>query len=134
MLVHGTANPQGEEDGYVGMYLSQSDIRNIVHTNELVGKPVLLEHGGDCVGKVISAWEFNGKLDILVDLPSDQLNSRLAGSFVASNCVRDFSLGYKVQMSSKRDDVATIGKKHIVEVSLVRKGARNDCHIKNFQR
>lgn len=129
MLIHGTANPEGEANGYKGAYLNEQDIRQIVNNRELIGKPVLLEHDGESVGNVVSAWEYGGKLDILVSLPDNNFKSRVASSFVASKCLKDFSLGYKLQMSGKN-----AMKKRVVEVSLVKKGARPQCHIKKYER
>lgn len=134
MLVHGTCNPVGESDAYSGVYLRADEIARIVKGNELVGKPVLLEHDGDSVGKVVSAWEYDGQLDVLVDIPTDEVWGSIASACVAANCLRDFSLGYKVQMSGARGAGMTVGEKQIVEVSLVKKGAREHCHIKNFHR
>lgn len=74
---------------------------------------------GDPVGEIVSAWEFDKKLDILVNLNAESLESKLAESFVATKILRDFSLGYKIQFSkNKKMDK----NKNFVEVSLVRKG------------
>ena len=130
MFVHGTCNPAGESGDYVGVYLNDADIDRVVNSGDLIGKPVLLEHQGDGVGRVVSCWKYNNKLDILVELEREDFLGKLAGSCVASGCVRDFSLGYKMTMSANRE----FGEKRMVEVSLVKKGARHDCHIKNFAR
>eukprot|EP00961_Rhodomonas_salina_P072804 978186-Rhodomonas_salina.1 len=134
MLVHGTCNPTGEKAGYSGVYLSADDISRIVSHKELVGKPVLVEHGGNKVGSVISAWEHDGRLDVVVSLPRDSFDSCIAGAFVSSECLKDFSLGYKVQMSDLGNENGSLktGKKTMVELSLVKTGARSNCHIKNF--
>lgn len=109
--------------------MNKNDIQQILQNSDLIGKPVLLEHGGDKIGEIISAWEYQGKLDILVELPEDEFRSRVAGSFVATQCLKDFSLGYMLQMSGNE----SIGKK-VVEVSLVKKGARPNCHIRQYCR
>lgn len=41
------------DDGYVGVFLTENDIQDIVKNQTLVGKPVLLEHGGKTVLKKI---------------------------------------------------------------------------------
>jgi len=134
MLIHGTCNPTGMDAHYNGVYLKKQDILDIVQSRELIDKPVLLEHEENApVGRVISAWDYNGKLDIIVDVPADSLWGSVANACVATSRLKDFSLGYKVAMS--HDDSSgrgLVGKKKIVEVSLVRKGARHDCHIHNY--
>eukprot|EP00961_Rhodomonas_salina_P143104 1925902-Rhodomonas_salina.2 len=135
MLVHGTCNPIGEANDYNGVFLRKNDIERIVGGSDLVGKPVLLEHGGDAVGRVVSAWEHRGALDVVVELVADSFEGSLASTFVASKCVNDFSLGYKVEMTrSGACSGVSVGRKTIVELSLVKKGAREKCHIKNFCR
>ena len=128
MLVHGTCNPAGMEEGYVGVYLSEKDICDVVKSRDLEGKPVFMEHRGQKVGQVVSAWQFNGKLDVLVNIADDDFTSRVAGTYVAAGCLRDFSLGYNVKASKS----GIHAEKKMLEVSLVKKGARDDCHIKNY--
>eukprot|EP00961_Rhodomonas_salina_P291719 3932252-Rhodomonas_salina.1 len=119
MLVHGTCNPIGEAECYNGVYLKDSDIKRIVAEKELINKPVLVEHEGNQIGTVVSAWQHDGKLDILVDVNNESFESCVARSFVASNCLRDFSLGYKVCMSMRDDSqIDVVDVKKVVEVSL----------------
>lgn len=143
MKVHGVANPVGESDEYAGVYLRKDDIKRIVENGELIGKPVLLEHDAhSVVGRVDSAWSYRDRLDLIVDLPDDKFWSIAAGSMVAGDTIRDFSLGYKVNMTAARPldggngsgggKMVCVGRKEMVEVSLVRKGARPNCHILNF--
>jgi hypothetical protein len=80
----------------------------------------------------VSAWEYDGQLDVLVELPNDDLWGSIAGACVASNALRDFSLGYKVRMSDSSSGGLQVGSKSMIELSLVKKGARQNCHIKNF--
>mgnify|MGYP003688369457 CR=1 FL=1 len=54
--------------------------------------------GGGDVGLIKSAWEYDGKLDIVVEINSGNALGRVAGAFVSSRCLKDFSLGYSVQV------------------------------------
>ena len=134
MLIHGTCNPCGESNDYDGVFLTSSDIEQIVGSNALVNTPVLLEHDGAPVGHVKSAWQYNDQLDVLVELNDTGFLGRVAESFVAANVLRDFSLGYKVELSRAGDNTVRVGAKKIVELSLVKTGARPNCQIKNFVR
>ncbi len=67
MLVWGTANPEGLGDSYNGLFFRAADIRQSV--DEIVGKPVKIEHKGADVGRVVSAWtDRSGKLDLLLEI------------------------------------------------------------------
>lgn len=129
MLIHGTCNPVGEEDGYGGVYLSKSDLQEIVRDKTLEGKPVLMEHGGDALGHVKTAWLYRDQLDVIVEVDRSKFAGRLAGTFVEIGALKDFSLGYKVNMSAGGN---VSGSKKMVELSLVKKGARPNCQIKNI--
>lgn len=45
---------------------------------------------------------------------------------------RDLSLGYKVGMSASRGGKLQASHKRVVEVSIVKEGARDDCHIRGW--
>jgi hypothetical protein len=96
----------------------------IVEGGELVGKPVLLEHDAkSVVGRVEAAWEHDGRLDVVVDLPKESFWAVGASSLIAGDTIRDFSLGYKITMSAGESAGSVVcGKREVVEVSLVRKG------------
>ena len=134
MYVWGTANPKGEGAGYDGMYLTGGDINTMVLDRDLVGLPVKLEHKGEAVGKIVSAWQHNGRLDLLlnVDEKSPNLDSALASQFVKGNVCKDLSLGYTVGVEQSSNGALSAGKKRVAEVSLVKQGAREKCHIHGF--
>lgn len=131
MLVYGTANPvgYGNED-YNGIYLTSDDIDKITPT--MKGVDVKIEHRGQSVGKVISAWKHNGRMDLLLELNSDTLGGVFGQAFVKNGMCQDLSLGYNVQMSRGVDGKLCASNKRVVEVSLVKTGAREDCHIRGF--
>lgn len=129
MLIWGTANPIGFGDSsYNGLYLTDSDIDRLVQDG-LVGTRVLLEHRGSDVGRVVSAWKHDGKMDMLLELDGKSLDSHFGREFVRAGLCKDLSLGYNVTMSKSESGALQAGNKRILEVSLVRTGARDDCHI-----
>ena len=77
----------------------------------------------------------NGRLDVLINVDSDNIESALVREFVRKGQCAEFSLDYKVNMSAGADGLlVSTGKKEAVEVSIVMKGARNNCHIRGFTR
>jgi hypothetical protein len=128
MLVYGTANPvgYGNED-YEGLYLTDKDLNDITPT--IVGTPVKIEHKGADVGKVVSAWKHAGRLDLILDIDGESIESVFGREFVRKGLCKDLSLGYNVQMSRSPAGFLRASNKKVVEVSLVKVGAREDCHI-----
>ena len=68
MLLWGTVNPDGEDNSHTGVLLRQTDIEQIARHASLVGKPVKLEHKGDAVGRVVSAWQHGNRLDCVLQI------------------------------------------------------------------
>ncbi len=71
---------------------------------------------------------------MLVEISKTEFLGHVAESFVAANILKDFSLGYKLELSRASDNSVRLGPKKIVELSLVKTGARPNCQIKNFVR
>jgi hypothetical protein len=133
MFVWGTANPQGEGDGYNGLFLTADDIKEAVRDKSLEGLPVKIEHKGIAVGKVVTAWDNNGKLDILVDVNEKILEGNVVSRFVRNKICNDFSLGYTVGLAfSETLQTYKPAQKKFNEVSIVRAGAREQCHIHGY--
>lgn len=133
MYIWGTANPKGEGPGYNGLFLTGDDICGVVQDESLLGLPVKIEHKGVAVGKVVTAWESQGKLDILVDVDERILEGNIVSRFVRDSICRDFSLGYTVGMKfSDSAQTYTPTQKKFNEVSIVRSGAREQCHIHGY--
>jgi len=133
MFVWGTANPPGEMDGYNGLFLTQADIQSVVQDNSLNGLPVKIEHKGIKVGSVVTAWNNNGKLDLLIDVDERVLEGDVVSRFVRNKVCNDLSLGYTVGLQySETAKTYTPAKKTFNEVSIVRAGAREKCHIHGY--
>ena len=129
MLVYGTVNPPGEKETHTGLYLTEQDISDIVESRSMHNKPILIEHKGTSVGRVVSAWKNNNRLDCVFEVDSS-VHGLFARDFIENKKTPELSLGYIVEVehsgsSSKR-------RKKIVEVSLVKKGARDNCIIHGF--
>jgi hypothetical protein len=130
MLVWGTANPEGvvDTDGGCGAYFSDSDIRKA--TSDLIDKKVLCEHSGSSIGRVLSAWEYEGCLHCIFFVDTS-LNGRVARRFIKDGVCSELSLGYLMNMcmSSNVPNRVVCGDKEVTELSIVVKGARHRCNI-----
>lgn len=129
MLVYGTCNPEGESDSHAGVYLRKDDIQRLVRTGALVDLPVKIEHAGTPVGKVISAWEHANRLDCVFRLDDNSIDSIFAQEFVKKRKCSELSLSYNVTMQHSKDGTLSGGGKELIEVSIVRQGARDNCKI-----
>ena len=131
MLVWGTANPEGLHDSYNGLFFKASELEKTA--KEIVGKPVKIEHKGVPVGSVVSAWvDGAGKLDLLLSIDKSTVEGSIISELVNVGSCRELSLGYSVRMEGSRTCEDRAGKKTVLEVPLVRKGAREKCHIHGF--
>lgn len=134
MLVVGVCNPAGEADGYNGLYLTQVEMERVVRDGAMRDLPVMAEHSGSAIGSVISTFlDDRGQLNCVMQLETDSLPADLTREFIRKGIAADLSLGYTVDIQN-RDDKLHAAAKKIVEVSIVRKGAREGCHITAFER
>jgi hypothetical protein len=132
MLVFGTCNPAGENPSHQGVYLRKDDISSLVRDGSLLDLPVKIEHMGAPVGKIVSAWEHGDRLDCVFRLDSDSIDGVLAQEFVKSRRCPELSLSYAVTMQNSADGLLTGGGKDMIEVSIVKAGARDNCLIRGF--
>ena len=133
MLLMGVCNPTGEQDTYNGLYLTRSELSSVVSDSKMRGIPVKTEHAGSEVGRVLTSFlDAQGNLNCIMELSKSSLAACLAQGFVREGLALDLSLGYTVDIQKTDNNLQAIEKK-IVEVSLVRKGARSGCHITAYQ-
>lgn len=131
-FIVGVTHPKGESDSYDGMYLKESEFEKI--SNQLVGKPLLYNHDNDCViGNVVSAWCSNGKngdreLFTLCEIDESSLDGNLAKHAIEQGILKDFSLGHDIKVEQSRNSRRVV-EKRAVEVSVCKKGARDNTHI-----
>ncbi len=137
MLVWGTCQPQGEDNSYKGLFYTNHEIDQCIASDEMVGKPVKIEHKGGDIGRVVSAWKnSNGQIDCLLDIHDSSLEGEIAQQFLQNGVCKELSLGYVVDMKqtvehgkgAKLGAIESVRKK-IVEISIVKKGARDNCFI-----
>jgi hypothetical protein len=114
--------------------LTGSEINDMVLDRTLVGIPVKIEHKGEEVGHIVSAWQHGGRLDLLlnIDEKSPSMATAVASHFVTGSVCKDLSLGYTVGVEQSADGNISTGKKVVSEVSIVKRGAREHCHIHGF--
>jgi hypothetical protein len=138
MLVLGTANPSGEASTYNGLYFRQDELASMVASKALCGIPVKAEHTGRAIGSVVSSFLApGGALQCVLEL-DDSVEGAIAGGLVRNGIAADLSMGYAVDVQhsgakGSADSRLVAGQKRTLEVSLVRKGAREGCHIHAYQ-
>jgi phage head maturation protease len=126
MLIAGVCNPQGECSGYNGLYLTGEELVDLAAT--MRGTPVKAEHTGAVLGTVVSGYvASDGALNCVVRL-DETLEGEIVRGLVRDGVAADFSLGYNVDVAQS-DKRLVAGKKTLLEVSVVRRGARQGCHI-----
>lgn len=129
MLIYGVANPAGEHGNYNGLYLRDVEIDDMIKKGSLKGKPVKIEHRGVDIGKIISAFKDDKKqLVCVIEVSDHEIEGAIAQEWIKDNTIKDLSLGYTVDIDKKEDRLKAVGK-NVMEVSLVKKGARENCHI-----
>jgi hypothetical protein len=133
MLVLGICNPKGEAETYNGLYFRDSELRDMVDKKLLHGLPVRTEHGSGDIGFIVSThMRMDGALQCMLSLHGEDLHDQIAQGFVRDGVALDLSLGYSVDV--KQSDTRLLAtSKNVLEVSLVKKGARRGCHILAFQ-
>jgi len=109
--------------------LRKNDISSLVQTGALLELPVKIEHMGTPVGRIVSAWEHGDRLDCVFRLNDDSIDSIAAQEFVKNRRCPELSLSYSVTMQHSKDGLLSGAGKEMIEVSLVRNGARENCHI-----
>jgi len=134
-LLLGVCNPRGERNTYNGLYFTQTELKEIVDTRSLHGTPVKIEHAGAPVGKIVSAYLDNSEaLNCVMHIPEDNYRAEILAGFVRDGVALDLSMGYTIDVRHTENKTGYIaGKKNTVEVSIVRKGARDGCHIVAYE-
>ena len=133
MLVLGVCNPKGESNAYNGLYLRDSEIQRMVEQKSLHGLPVRTEHGNGDIGTIVSTFlRDDGSLQCLLALQNRDLHDQIAQGFVRDGVALELSLGYSVDIQQSQNKLQAV-QKNVLEVSLVKKGARHGCHILAYQ-
>jgi len=133
MLLWGTANPEGMDNDYQGIFLNKNDIDSMVKQVEIANSrlqkiPVLLEHKGVPVGHVVTAWNHRGTLQCVLKLDEHVLEGSIGSEFVRNGICNELSLGYAVDLQNSSNGLSVVNKT-LKEISVVKKGARHHCQI-----
>ena len=150
MLICGQVNPPPMGADYNGFYFSESD--DVAgKARNLRGTPLRVEHNDKThVGEVLQGWtdSSTGAMWALAEINTKNLGGAITAAAVESGLYGEFSLGYKTRFGKKREGDNSGGRrekivvldKEIMELSIVKKGAREGCIIQanerplNFQR
>lgn len=128
MFVFGTANPEGiSNSAYKGVFLTESDLKDLLP--DINGVDVKVEHKGPSIGRVVSSWIHDGRLDVVMEIDERILQGAFAKSFIENGICKELSLGYSAEMQCSKAGGLVVKKKKVLEVSVVKKGARHNCQI-----
>jgi hypothetical protein len=131
MLIAGIVNPPPITDpAYTGVYLSEKDDMP-AQARALANKPLRVEHGDVEVGRVLNGWQDKrtGALCALAEIDVSKLPGALAAAAVTQGRFGQFSLGYSTRITQSATRTMVASDKRILELSLVKQGARPNCHI-----
>lgn len=128
MLARATIHPKLIDDpSYDGFHLKKTDAEHIV--KQLPGKPIQVEHQDKhVVGKIVSAFEANGGIDIVFETNDKTFKDTLSNEMLSNGMLKDVSMTVSA-IKGYRDGVPTILSKNVSEVSLVERGAIPGSHI-----
>lgn len=133
MLVMGVCNPPGERDGYNGLYFTDAELRQMSANGRLLHVPVKAEHRGQELGRVVSSFiDPAGRLNCVMRIADDTVEGAIAAGLVKDGIARELSLGYSVDVAHS-DNKLRAGAKNVLEISLVRKGARDACFVTAYE-
>ena len=133
MLVAGIVNPPPvTTPGYTGVYFSDRDDME-GKAKALGGKPLRVEHNGSTqVGRVLQGWtdRSTGAMWALAEIDTSDMPGAVAAAAVEHGRFGEFSLGYACQFSrNPLTNRVEAGDKRIMELSIVKTGARPNCTI-----
>ncbi len=129
----GVCNPAGEDKEYNGLYFTDSELRELVCSGALRNVPVKAEHRGEELGTVVSSFvDAAGKLNCVMRISDNTVEGAIAAGLVKDGIARELSLGYSVDVAQSENKLVAQAKK-VLEISLVRKGARDACYVTAFE-
>lgn len=133
MLVWGVSNPEGV-DSANSIYVTKQDMKDMIHQIDDASKrgehiPVKMEHRGVNLGKVLSAWEYGGEMQCILEINENIFEGSFGSEFIKEGIIKDLSLGYEVSLQHSKSQSLHVKKKILKEISVVKRGARRKCHI-----
>jgi hypothetical protein len=126
MYIYGCINPPAMESGYNGTLLTDEDMDRA--SEELVGKPILMEHLGPPIGTVKAVWRRprDDRLMMVGHTDEDGVHADFARSMLADSSWGELSLSTTVPVNMKSFET---GRKTFNEISVVKRGARDGTTI-----
>lgn len=132
MLIHGVANPRGESDSYNGLYYKQEELQDLAK-NGMRGTMVKAEHTGESIGQVISGFVGeDGALHCVMQVDEKSVEGAIAAGLIRDGIAAELSLGYAVDIRHS-DNKMQAEQKTLLEISIVRQGARQGCYIYAYE-
>ena len=136
MFIMGVANPKGEGTAYNGLYLKDEELNALVKNRKLLNLPVKTEHVGQPIGNIVSAYmNQQGQLQCVMELDQKCAPASVVSGFIRDGLALELSLGYAVDVAHSANSASRLkaGEKNVLEVSVVKKGARNGCYIMAYE-
>ena len=133
MLIMGICNPSGEDTNYNGLYLTKAELQGLISEQSLLNLPVKTEHCGDNIGRIVSAYiNPRDELQCVMELDDKKKAGAVVGGFIRDGLALELSLGYVVDVTHSEEKLKA-GQKRVLEVSVVKKGARDGCYITAYE-
>jgi hypothetical protein len=131
MLVCGQVNPPPvRSEGYTGVFFSDKDDMES-KARELRGTPLRVEHNDKVhVGQVLRGWtDARGAMWALAEIDTQHMKGAMTAAAVERGQLGEFSLGYVTKMQRETGGGVSVQDKRIMELSIVKKGAREVIYI-----
>ena len=131
MLVCGQVNPPPvSSENYHGVFFSDKDDL-AGKAKELKGTPLRVEHNhGVHVGQVLGGWtDAKGAMWALAEIETSHIKGAMTAAAVERGQLGEISLGYVTKMRRAGNGGVSVDEKRIIELSIVKKGARDGCRI-----
>ena len=133
MLIMGICNPSGEDLNYNGLYLTQPELNELACSQQLLNLPVKTEHCGENIGHIVSAYiNPDNQLQCVMELNNNKNTGAVVGGFIRDGLALELSLGYVVDVTHSEEKLRA-GSKRVLEVSVVKRGARDGCYIMAYE-
>tara|TARA_B100000787_G_scaffold167573_1_gene154612 strand:+ start:10927 stop:12135 length:1209 start_codon:yes stop_codon:yes gene_type:complete len=129
MLAVAAVHPKGENVDYDGLYFRDAEMDDLARG--MRGIPLLVEHDGNPVGKVLHAFKnpSDRRLYAVFETNTDTFGGCVAGRLVHHGLAGEVSLGHECKIESSADGTQRVVGKIPTELSIVEKGAREETKI-----
>ena len=131
----GQVNPPPVSSDHAGVFFSEKDDME-AKARGLRGTPLRVEHDHKVhVGQVLNGWtDSRGAMWALAEIDTQNMGGAMTAAAVERGHLGEFSLGYVTQMQRGAGGSVSAHDKRIVELSIVKKGARDGCQIASSEK